>query len=102
MPSWLQFRDARASRRTRTLNLSANGALFGALHEVENGHKLLVALDLEDGKPPLECKGEVRWARQVEGNLHVFGVRFLDLDDEERKRIGRRLSPDPRPQPALV
>lgn len=85
----------------RSVDLSLEGSRFATLHPLPLGQTLLVRLQLEPTLPTVECKGRVCWCRPMPNGLHEFGVRFVDLLEDERERIERFLI-GTQARPALV
>jgi len=100
--AWLRFAGERDARGTVSLDLSKQGAQFSGIRPAEDGTPVLVHLQLASGSPVIECKGRVCWSRLMPNGLHNFGVRFLDLLDDEAALIERFLSGGPRLLPRLA
>jgi hypothetical protein len=81
--------------------MSQEGARFSALEAVAVGTSLLVDLQLQPNGCVIECKGRVCWTQLKENGLHHFGVRFIDLSEEETDQLARFLE-ETRPEPALA
>jgi hypothetical protein len=81
--AWLyQPREGRPSLM-RSADLSRSGARFTWLRPVAPGTPVLVRLQLGENGPSLECKGRVCWCAPLKNGLHNFGVRFLDMNEDE-------------------
>jgi PilZ domain-containing protein len=90
--AWLRFPEGRGLYATTTLDVSEGGARFNLMQPVNKGEKVLLMVQLQPGKPALECKGLVAWTEQEHHFApHSFAVRFVDLFDEERDQIRERL-----------
>lgn len=90
-PALLDFHDAAESCNATTLDLSREGASFHARARVRLREPVLLRLQLDQRTPPLEAKAKVCWATPHPDGTHEFGVRFLDLTDEEQSRLGHFL-----------
>jgi hypothetical protein len=91
-PAWLSFRDTPEPCGATTLDLSPEGASFQIRSRVKPRVPVILKLSLEGHAPPLEAKGKVCWAAPGPDGTHQFGVRFLDLTEDERTRLGRFLA----------
>ena len=89
--AWLDFHDAPGPCDATTLDLSREGASFQARARVKPRAPVMLRL-LLDGQTPLEAKGKVCWANSRPDGTHEFGVRFLDLTEDEQAQLGRFLS----------
>lgn len=89
--AWLDFRGDSATRAMRSLDLSEEGARFATIRPVRAGDAVMVRLDVRAGEPAVECKGRVCWVRPMQDRVRHFGVRFVDLADDERSRIEQSL-----------
>jgi hypothetical protein len=81
--AWLAFNGDGASRGMVSVDLAPEGARFCALNPVSAGQPVLVRLQLGPSRRAIECKGRVCWTRSMPDSLRHFGVRFLDLHEEE-------------------
>jgi c-di-GMP-binding flagellar brake protein YcgR len=71
----------------RVLDLSEGGVALFAPQEVSPGQHCHVRLKLIDGGP-IESSAEIRWANRKEAkDGYAIGVRFVDLDDFNAKRL---------------
>ncbi len=71
----------------RSLDLSAHGARFSTIRPVAKGDLVMVRLEVRPGAPAVECKGRVCWAESMADQVREFGVRFIDLVEDERAQI---------------
>jgi PilZ domain-containing protein len=85
----------------RTVDLAPEGARFVQTRPMPEGEPLQIALQLGPLVHTIECKGRVCWSKPARNGLHEFGVRFVDLLEEERERINRFLSAN-KARPALA
>lgn len=99
--AWLQFSGDDATRGMVSVDLGLEGAQFSSLRPVGTGERVLVRLQLGPSHPTVECKGVVRWAAPMPNRLNHFGVRFVDLRDDERAAIESFLK-RPSAKPALA
>lgn len=83
----VRYRQPALARSIATLDLSEEGAQFRDCVPVVPGMPLLVFLQDEIAGVPLECKGRIIWCVPSVRGSYRYGVRFLDLSDEERDRI---------------
>ena len=101
--AWLQFNGDDATRGMVSVDMAPEGAQFSSIKPVNVGERVLVRLQLGPSHPIVECKGTVCWAAPMPNRLHHFGVRFLDLRDDERASIeGFLHRPSARPTLAAV
>jgi len=92
--SWLEFRGEPSVRGMRSIDFSSEGARFATIKPVTTGAPVILRMELFTGAPAIECKARVCWVRPMESRLRHFGVRFIDLDEEERDLIGQALTPE--------
>ncbi len=97
--AWLEFREEHSTRAMRSLDLSAQGARFSTIRPVAKDDLVMVRLEVRPGAPAVECKGRVCWAEPLEDQITEFGVRFLDLVEDERAQIRRAMREDASQQP---
>ncbi|MFO7775363.1 MAG: PilZ domain-containing protein [Candidatus Hydrogenedentota bacterium] len=88
---WLQFHHDQSVQGTTTVDLSPEGARFHAPKRVRPGQYVMIYLQLDPVAYTVECKGKVCWADSNPSGLTAFGVRFLDLEEEEHDRIAHVL-----------
>ncbi len=98
---WLQFHHDRSVQGTTTVDLSPEGARFHASKAVRPGQHVMLYLQLDPVAYTVECKGKVCWANNSPSGLTAFGVRFLDLEDEEHDHIVRALRKYAKPELTL-
>ena len=91
-PAWLDFRDAPGPCDATTLDLSREGASFQARQQVRPRTPVILRLMLDSQSPPIEAKAKVCWVAPRPGGVHEFGVRFLDLSEDEQARLGLYLT----------
>ncbi|MFH0810220.1 MAG: PilZ domain-containing protein [Pseudomonadota bacterium] len=93
-----------AKTRATAVTLTIEGVRLQAEHSPEVG--IPVTLDIEQGVQLRQVRGKVAWIRDIEGGGCESGVRFLALDEDEKKEIRRFLNeleksadsaPPPRP-----
>lgn len=85
--AWLEFDSDRTTRGMVSVDLGPEGAQFCALNAVNLGERVLVRLQLESTGRPMECKGRVCWTQSKPNSLQHFGIRFLDLHEDEQARL---------------
>ena len=95
---WLQFHHDCSVQATTTVDLSPEGARFHAPKRVRPGQHVMLYLQLDPVAYTVECKGKVCWANPNPSGLTAFGVRFLDLEEEEHKRIARSIEKRQKPE----
>jgi hypothetical protein len=88
----LRFHSPPALLEAHTVDLGLEGARFHAAGIVHEGAPVLVRLEFGAGQPALECKGRVCWTDEAPEGLSRFGVRFLDLRDDERELLDHYLA----------
>ena len=81
----LTFRAYGEHFENMTHDLSVDGASFSAWHPVHMGDGVLISLQFDEER--FECKGQVRWVQTLPDGERRFGVRFVDLFDDERRRL---------------
>lgn len=91
--AWLSFRKDGAAYGSLTMDLGPEGAQFSALRSVDVGEHVMVHLQLPSSD--IECKGKVCWVGPAAQGSSSFGVRFMDLREVERERLGRFLQKMP-------
>lgn len=89
--AWLRFRDEDTARCTRSCDLAREGARFVALRPVRAAEPVILSLSLS-GTRSMECKAVVCWSRRIPNGMFEFGVRFLDLRDEEYEQLDAALA----------
>lgn len=85
--AWLDFRCENTTRGTVSEDLSLEGARFSSMRPVAVGERVLVRMQLSRAGGPIECKGRVCWSNSLPNKLHTFGVRFVDLSEDERNGL---------------
>jgi c-di-GMP-binding flagellar brake protein YcgR len=71
----------------RSADLSLSGIRLTWLRPLVSGTPLLVRLQLGESGLAIECKGRVRWCAPLTNGLYHFGVRFLDMTEDERDQL---------------
>jgi len=71
----------------RSADLSLSGVRFTWLRPHVPGTPLLIRLQLGETGPAIECKGRVCWSVPLRNGLHYFGVRFLDMTEDEIEHL---------------
>ena len=99
--AWLEFRGEPVARGTVSVDLALEGARFNTLGPVSKGDPVLVRLQLEPSFDTIECKGRICWVERADDGIHEFGVRFVDLRDDERRAL-RKYIDRSRKNPALA
>ena len=75
----------------RSLDLSTEGARFATIRSVTKGDLVMVRLEVRAGAPAVECKGRICWVEPMEDRVREFGVRFVDLTEDERLEIDQAM-----------
>ncbi len=83
--AWLTYHYDALQCGTLTEDLSADGACFSTLRRVNTGEQLLLHLQVDP--MGIECKGKVCWSLSMPNGLNRFGVRFVDIRDDERDQL---------------
>lgn len=79
--------------RVETVDLGVEGIQCLSCEPIPDGTRVLVRLQLVPGETWLECKGKICWARLEEDSRTRFGIRFLDLIEDEREMLDLFLVP---------
>lgn len=82
--AWLDFHHEKTTRGTVSEDLSLEGARFSSMRPVNVGDGVLIRMQLDRTVGAIECKGRVCWTASQPNRLHTFGVRFVDLSEDER------------------
>ncbi|MDZ4857679.1 MAG: PilZ domain-containing protein [Candidatus Hydrogenedentes bacterium] len=82
--AWIEFYGDAVTRGTVSRDVSAEGARFSSVRPAAAGEPVIVRMQLGRGAQSIECKGRVVWTKQMPNRLHDFGVRFIDLTEDER------------------
>ena len=85
--AWLEFFGDTDTRGTVSRDVGAEGARFSGVRPALVGEPVIVRMQLGRGTQPVECKGRIVWSKMMPNRLHDFGVRFLDLSEEERAEL---------------
>jgi PilZ domain len=85
--AWLQFQNESTLWGTVCVDLARAGARFSALRPVTRGSMVMIQLQLRPNAPAMECKSRICWSRLMPDGLYSFGVRFLDLTEDEGDRL---------------
>ncbi len=72
-----------------TLNISAGGMCVLMADPMREGTTPTLNFALPDGGPPITCKGRITWCRasKIDPDLFEVGLSFVDIRDEDRRRI---------------
>jgi len=87
IPTWISFHGVDDPQFTHTIDLAPEGALFSSVKPVEPLSLVLLRLELIDRDVTVECKGRVCWSQTTYHGMCHYGVRFLDLADDERDML---------------
>ena len=87
----LMFHGPDRRKTVTTLDLSAQGARFSNHESVRTDKPVIVQLRLDPHGVPIECKGRVCWSKKMPDSRCHFGVRFVDLNEEEQWRVSEFL-----------
>jgi len=82
------------TRRYLAHNLSQGGVFLKTLLPLDPGTLLRCAFHLPDGGPPLVAMARVAWTRAASPVRDMpagMGVRFLDLNEADRRRLEKAL-----------
>jgi len=90
--AWLEFEEDGSTRAMRSLDLSTEGGRFSTIRPVDSGDFVMVRLEVRPGAPAVECKGRVCWVDTMGDDVREFGVRFLDLVEDERSQIDKAMT----------
>ena len=90
--TWILFAEEAGRRATYTVDLAQEGARFASDRPVELRSLVLLRLHLDNPLATIECKGRVCWSRRTGDRSNEFGIRFLDLTDDERELLERYLA----------
>jgi hypothetical protein len=85
--AWIRFRGDHTVWATTTTNLTEEGAQFTSYTPVKTGEPLMLHVQPRGNMSPLECKGQIIWCALADDGLYRFGVRIVDLCDDERTLI---------------
>lgn len=92
VPTSLQFHEKGSSTVTLTADLGIEGARFCTETPVQPGTPVLLRLQLGHNGQVLECKGKVCWTADTDDEFTAFGIRFLDLREDERELLRQFLA----------
>ena len=73
--------------RATMADLSAGGVRLVFDHAVFVGQSFLISLDLEDGLPPLRCKGQAVRVMPLADNQSNVGITFQNITEAQEGRI---------------
>jgi CheY-like chemotaxis protein len=81
-------------------NLSRSGILIEADNRFEAGTELQLLLPILPNEKQISIKGQiVRTARDIQGEKHLLGIRFVDISGEEDQAIKQYVDKNlPKPQ----
>ena len=85
--AWLSFRRDGAAYGALTMDIGQEGAQFSTTRNVDVGEHVMVHLQLPSTS--VECRGQICWVAPSPRGQMNFGVRFVDLQEIERDRLGR-------------
>ena len=85
--AWIEFYGDANSRGTISRDVSSEGARFSSVRPTLVGEPVIVRMQLGRAKPVMECKGRVVWSKYMPNRLHEYGVRFVDLTEEEQSGL---------------
>lgn len=88
--AWLTFHYDTLQCGTLTEDLSSEGACFSTLRRVNPGEHLLLHLQVDPSG--IECKAKVCWTQAMPNGLNRFGVRFVDILEDERDQLSNYLT----------
>jgi hypothetical protein len=97
VPTALQFHENGAAVVTLTADLGIEGARFCTEKSITPGTPVLLRLQLGPNGQVLECKGKVCWTTDGGDDFTYFGIRFLDLHEDERELLRQFLSQPDQP-----
>ncbi|NUM55599.1 MAG: PilZ domain-containing protein [Candidatus Hydrogenedentes bacterium] len=85
--AWIEFYGDTNTRGTISRDVSAEGARFSSIRPTLVGEPVIVRMQLGRAQTPMECKGRVVWSKYMPNRLHEYGVRFVDLSEEEQSGL---------------
>lgn len=85
--AWIEFYGDSHSRSALSRDVSAEGARFSGIRPALTGEPVLVRMQLGRTQTPMECKGRIVWSKSMPNRLYEFGVRFVDLSEEEQSNL---------------
>ena len=85
--AWIEFYGDTNSRGAISRDVSAEGARFSSVRPTLVGEPVIVRMQLGRAQTPMECKGRIVWSKYMPNRLHEYGVRFVDLSEEERSGL---------------
>ena len=88
--TWLSFFGGHGTYGTVTMDIGDGGARFCMMKDVNKDDRVL--LNVQVAPSCIECKGRVCWVEDGEDGFNTFGVRFLDLSEEDRDSLKRYLA----------
>lgn len=68
-------------------NISEGGLFVATYSEFDIGTVLNLEFSIPDDGPPIEVQAEVRWLKSAQTGSPGIGLRFIDLNNENRQRI---------------
>jgi len=75
---------------TYTDTLSGNGMTFMSAKKIDEGVKLDITFEIEDGKKQgIDTAGVVLGSKQLDGGEHEIRVKFTDIDEPQKDRLAR-------------
>lgn len=88
--TWLSFYNGHGTYGTVTMDIGTGGARFCMMKNIDENDNVL--LNVQVTPSCIECKGKVCWVENSDGGFNTFGVRFLDLSEEDRDSLNRYLA----------
>lgn len=85
--AWLSQPSEGRLSPMRSADVSVSGARLTWLRPLAPNTPLLVRMQLGESGHAIECKGRVCWCAPLKNGLHHFGVRFLDITEDEHERL---------------
>lgn len=88
--TWLSFQNGQGTYGTVTMDIGMGGARFSMMKDVEENESVL--LNVQVAPSGIECKGKICWVESKPGGVSNFGVRFLDISEEDRESLSLYLA----------
>ena len=85
VPTSMQFRKDGAILQTTTRDVSVEGAEFEWGRSVQPGERILFHIKLTNSV--FRCEGMVQWVRSLTTGQYFFGVRFLNLREDQYQQM---------------
>lgn len=91
---------------TLTENLGAGGVCVILDHPLERFSKCRLRLELEEGKPAIDCSGRVVWAVPTQGGKsgkqYDIGIEFTGLEPEQAQTVRSFIEAEVKKSPSSV